>query len=343
MRTTPISTPSRSSDPAPPATTMRAVVGRSYGSPDLLAVETVDRPAVGDGEVLVRVRAAGLDQGVWHTVTGLPYGIRAAGFGLRAPKNPVPGLDVAGTVAAVGRVVTRFQIGDAVFGTGTGSYAEYATAPESSLAAKPQNVTFEEAAATPSSATAALQALRDVGHVQGGQRVLVIGAGGGVGTFAVQLAAASGATVTGVCSTSKVDLVRSIGAHDVIDYTREDIADRPYRYDVVIDTGGDRSVAQLRAALTPTGTLVIVGGEGGGQVLGLSRQLQAITLSPFVRQRLGVVFSSPCRTDLELLAAMLADGRVVPVVDRTFTLDEVPEAIRHLRAGRARGKVVIVV
>ena len=342
MRTTPIRTQGPSK-PAPPATTMRAVVGRSYGAPDLLAVETVDRPAVGEGDVLVRVRAAGLDQGVWHTVTGLPYGIRAAGFGLRAPKNPVPGLDVAGTVAAVGRNVTRFQIGDSVFGTGTGSYAEYATALESGLAAKPPNVTFEEAAATPSSGTAALQALRGVGRVQAGQRVLVIGAGGGVGTFAVQLATASGATVTGVCSTSKVDLVRSIGAHDVIDYTREDIADRPDRYDVVIDTGGDRSVAQLRAALTPTGTLVIVGGEGGGQVLGLSRQLHAIVLSPFVRQRLGAVFSSPRRTDLEFLAAMLADGRVVPVVDRTFTLDEVPAAIRHLRAGRARGKIVIAV
>ncbi|MCZ2825855.1 MULTISPECIES: NAD(P)-dependent alcohol dehydrogenase [unclassified Modestobacter] len=318
-------------------------MGRTYGSPDLLAVETVDRPAVGDGDVLVRVRAAGLDQGVWHTVTGLPYGIRAAGFGLRAPKNPVPGLDVAGTVAAIGRDVTRFQIGDPVFGTGTGGYAAYATAPESSLVVKPPNATYEEAAATPSSATAALQALCGVGRVKADQRVLVIGAGGGVGTFAVQLAAAFGATVTGVCSTSKVDLVRSIGAHDVIDYSREDIADRLCRYDVVIDTGGDRSVAQLRAALAPTGTLVIVGGEGGGQVLGLSRQLQAIALSPFVRQRLGVVFSSPRRTDLELLAAMLADGRVVPVIDRTFTLDEVPEAIRHLRAGRARGKVVIVV
>lgn len=343
MRTDPISTQSPSSDPAPSATTMRAVVGRSYGSPDLLAVETVDRPVVGEGDVLVRVRAAGLDQGVWHTVTGLPYGIRAAGFGLRAPSNPVPGLDLAGIVVALGPDVTRFRIGDAVLGTGTGSYAEYASAPESTLAAMPPDVTFEGAAATPSSATAALQALRDVGRVQSGQRVLVIGAGGGVGTFAVQLAAAFGATVTGVCSTSKADLVRSIGAHDVIDYTREDITDRPYRYDVVIDTGGDRSVARLRAALTPTGSLVIVGGEGGGQVLGLFRQLRAITLSPFVRQRLGVVFSSPSRADLELLAAMLADGRQVPVVDRMFTLDEVPEAIRHLRAGRARGKVVIVV
>lgn len=341
MPTTTIST-GPINNPAPPATTMRAVVARSYGSPDLLAVETVDRPTAGNGDVLVRVRAAGLDQGVWHTVTGLPYGIRAAGFGLRAPKNPIPGLDVAGTVAAVGRDVTRFGIGDAVFGTGSGGYAEYATAPESNLALKPPNVTFEEAAATPSSATAALQALRDTGRVQAGQRVLVIGAGGGVGTFAVQLATAFGAEVTGVCSTSKVDLVRSIGAQDVIDYTREDITDRAHRYDVVIDTGGDRSVAQLRAALSPTGTLVIVGGEGGGQVLGLSRQLRAMALSPFVRQRLGVIFSSSRRTDLDLLAAMLADGRVIPVVDRTFILDEVPEAIRYLRAGRARGKAVIV-
>lgn len=342
MPPTPISPQGPINNPAPPATTMRAVVGRSYGSPDLLAVETVDRPKVGDGDVLVRVRAAGLDQGVWHTVTGLPYGIRAAGFGLRAPKNPVPGLDVAGTVAAVGRDVKRFGIGDAVLGTATGGYAEYATASESSLVPKPPNVTFEEAAATPSSATAALQALRDTGRVRAGQRVLVIGAGGGVGTFAVQLATAFGAEVTGVCSTSKVDLVRSIGAQDVIDYTREDITDRAHRYDVVIDTGGDRSVARLRAALSPTGTLVIVGGEGGGQVLGLSRQVRAMALSPFVRQRLGVIFSNSRRTDLDLLAAMLEDGRVVPVVDRTFTLDEVPEAIRYLRAGRARGKAVIV-
>jgi NADPH:quinone reductase-like Zn-dependent oxidoreductase len=342
MPTTPISTQGPINNPPPSATTMRAVVGRSYGSPDLLAVETVDRPTVGDGDVLVRVRAAGVDQGVWHTVTGLPYAIRAAGFGLRAPKNPVPGLDVAGTVVAIGRDATRFQTGDAVFGTAAGGYAEYATVPASALARKPPNVTFEEAAATPSSATAALQALRDIGQVQAGQRVLVIGAGGGVGTFAVQLARTFKAEVTGVCSTSKVDLVRSIGAHDVIDYTREDITDRDHRYDVIIDTGGDRSIPRLRAALSPTGTLVIVGGEGGGQVLGLSRQLRSMALSPFVRQRLGVVFSTSRRTDLELLASMLATGRVLPVVDRTFTLDEVPEAIRHLRAGRARGKVVVI-
>ncbi|MGV8978827.1 MAG: NAD(P)-dependent alcohol dehydrogenase [Cellulomonas sp.] len=322
---------------------MSAVVGRSYGSPDLLTVETVDCPVVADDDVLVRVRAAGLDQGVWHTVTGLPYGIRAAGFGLRTPKNPVPGLDVAGVVAAVGPDVTRFAVGDAVFGTGTGAFADYAIAPESTLALKPAAVTFEQAAATPSSGMSALQALRDVGHVEAGQRALVIGAGGGVGTFAVQIATSFGAQVTGVCSTSKVDPVRSIGAVDVIDYTREEITDRSARYDVVIDTGGNRNLSELRAALTPTGTLVIVGGEGGGQVLGLSRQLRAIALSAFVRQRLRVLFSTSRLADLKVLAAMLGDCRVVPVVDRTFTLDDAPEAIRHLRAGRARGKVVLVV
>ena len=338
MRTTLSTTPSTRR-----AATMTAVVGRSYGSPDLLTVETVARPAIGDGDVMIRVRAAGLDQGVWHTVTGLPYGIRAAGFGLRAPTNPVPGFDVAGVVEAIGRDVTRFAVGDAVFGTCAGSYAQYAAAPERHLVLKPPSVSFEQAAAAPSSAMGALQALRDHGRVASGQRVLVTGAGGGVGTFAVQFAAAFAAQVTGVCSTSKVDLVRSIGAHDVIDYTREEITARPTRYDLVIDTGGDRTVSQLRAALTPTGTLVIVGGEGGGQVLGLSRQLRAMALSAFVRQRLAVVFSSPSLTDLELIAAMLTDGRVVSVVDRTFSLGEVPEAIRYLRAGRARGKVVIVV
>ena len=325
------------------ATTMAAVVGRSYGSPDLLEVETVDRPTVDARGVLVQVRAAGVDQGVWHTVTGLPYGIRGAGFGLLKPKSPVPGFDVAGVVSAVGREVTRFQVGDEVFGTCIGAYAQYAAAQESSLVRRPPNVTFEQAAAAPSSAMAALQALRDVGRVAAGQRVLIIGAGGGVGTFAVQLATGFGAHVTGVCSTSKVDLVRSIGAGDVIDYTREDITARPRSYDVILDTGGDRTISQLRTALTPTGTLVIVGGEGGGRVLGLSRQLRAMALSPLVQQRLGTVFSATRLPDLALVAQMLADGRVVSVVDRTFTLREVPEAIRYLRAGRARGKVVIAV
>jgi len=338
MRTTASTSPSTR-----PVTTMTAVIGRTYGSPDLLTVQTIDRPAVGRDEVLVRVRAAGLDQGVWHTVTGLPYGIRAAGFGVRAPKSPVPGFDVAGIVEAIGRDVTRFAVGDAVFGTSTGSYAQYASAREHRLVLKPASVSFEQAAAAASSAMAALQSLRDHGRVAIGQRVLIIGAGGGVGTFAVQLASAFGAHVTGVCSTSKVDLVRSIGAEDVIDYTREDITARPTRYDVVIDIGGDRTLSQLRASLTPAGTLVIVGGEGGGQVLGLSRQLRAMAVSAFVRQRLAVVFSSPSQTDLELIASMLADGRLVSVVDRTFALSEVPEAIRYLRAGRARGKVVIVV
>jgi NADPH:quinone reductase-like Zn-dependent oxidoreductase len=322
---------------------MRAVVGRTYGSPDLLRLDSINRPAVGDGEVLVRVHAAGLDQGVWHTVTGLPYGVRAAGFGLLRPKTPVPGCDVAGVVESVGSAVTRFRVGDEVFGTCAGSFAEYASTAQDRLALKPTTMSFEQAAAVPTSGFAALQALRDVGKVQAGQHVLVIGAGGGVGTFAVQLAKAFGAEVTGVCSTSKVDLVRSLGADHMIDYTVEDFPDRPDGYDVIIDTGGDRSLAHLRKALTPPGTLVIVGGEGGGQLLGLSRQLRAMTLSPLVRHTLAVIFSSPRRGDLGFLTELLAAGELVPAVDRTFPLSEVPEAVRYMRAGRARGKVVITV
>lgn len=325
------------------ATTMRAVVGRTYGSSDLLRIDSIRKPVVGDGDVLVRVRAAGLDQGVWHTVTGLPYGLRAAGFGLLKPKTPVQGCDVAGVVESVGSAVTRFRVGDEVFGACAGAFAEYASTAENRLALKPTTISFEQAAGVPSSGFAALQGLRDIGKVQTGQHVVVIGAGGGVGTFAVQLAKALGAQVTGVCSTSKVALVRSIGADHVIDYTAEDLADRPTRYDIILDTGGDRSLAHPREALTPVGSLVIVGGEGGGQLLGLSRQLRAMALSPFVRQSLAVIFSSPRCEDLGFLTKLLAAGEVVPAVDRTFPLWEVPEAVRYLRAGRARGKVVITV
>ena len=323
--------------------TMRAVVGRAYGSSDLLTLDSIGKPAGGDGDVLVRVHAAGLDQGVWHTVSGLPYGVRAAGFGLLKPKTPVPGCDVAGIVESVGSRVTQFRVGDEVFGTCPGAFAEYTSTAEGRLARKPTTISFEQAAAVPSSGIAALQGLRDIGKVHAGQHVLVIGAGGGVGTLAVQLATAFGAEVTGVCSTSKVALVRSLGADHVIDYTEQDLADRPARYDLVLDTGGDRSLASLRRVLMPAGTLVIAGGEGGGQLLGLSRQLRAMALSPFVRQSLAVVFSSPTSDDLALLTELLAAGTVVPAVDRTFPLPEVPAAIRYLRAGRARGKVVITV
>jgi NADPH:quinone reductase-like Zn-dependent oxidoreductase len=271
---------------------MKAIVQDTYGPPDVLQLREIDMPTIGGDEVLVRIHAAGVDQGVWHLMAGLPYLIRIAGFGLRAPKNPVRGYDVAGRVEAVGENVTRFQPGDEVFGTCRGSFAEYASAQDDRLAPKPANLSFEQAAAVPISGYAALQAVRDQGKVRPGQRVLIIGAGGGVGTFAVQLAKAYGAEVTGVSSTSKTDLVRSIGADHVIDYTREDFADGRNRYDVILDIAGNRSLSHLRLALAPEGTLVIVGGEGGGRWLGGNdRQLRAQVLSPFVRQKLGTFFS----------------------------------------------------
>ncbi len=322
---------------------MKAIIQDRYGSPDVLQLKEIDKPAIGDEEILLQVRAAGIDQGVWHLMAGLPYLIRIAGFGLRAPKNPVRGLDVAGRVEAVGESVTEFRPGDEVFGTCNGSFAEYACARADRLAPKPANLTFEQAAAVPISGYAALQAVRDRGKVRAGQRVLIIGAGGGVGTYAVQLAKVFGAEVTGVVSTRKVDLVRSIGADRVIDYTREDFADGS-SYDVILDIAGNRSLSHLRRALTREGTLVIVGGEGGGKWLGgIDRQLRAQLLSPFVRQKLGTWISKERREDLEELRELLEAGKLMPIVDRTFSLSEVPEAIRYLREGRARGKVVIVV
>ncbi|MFF3456721.1 NAD(P)-dependent alcohol dehydrogenase [Streptomyces sp. NPDC002730] len=323
---------------------MKAIVRETYRSPDGLELKEIDKPVVGDDDVLVRVHAAGVDQGVWHLVTGLPYLLRIVGFGLRRPKTRVPGLDVAGRVEAVGRNVSRFQPGDEVFGTCAGSYAEYACARQDKFAPKPANVTFEQAAAVPSSAFAALQGLRRSAQVQAGQKVLVIGAGGGVGTFAVQLAKEFGANVTGVCSTKKTDLVRSIGADDVIDYTREDFADRPRRYDLILDTAGGRSLAHLRRALDPRGSLVIVGSEGGGRwVQGVDRALRAAMLSPFVSQKLRMLVSTENQEDLQLLGKLIEAGKLTPIVDRTYSLSEVPKAIQYLRAGHACGKVVITV
>src|SRR5690349_13157348 len=240
---------------------MKAVVRDAYGSVDVLRIAVVDKPVAGDGEVLLRVHAAGVDQGVWHLMVGMPYVMRLAGFGIRAPKNPLLGYDVAGRVEAVGANVREFRPGDEVFGTCRGSFAEYAVARADRLAAKPDGVSFEQAAATPISGYAALQAVRDHGKVKARQRVLIIGAGGGVGTFAVQIAKADGAEVTGVCSTSKTEQVRSIGGDHVIDYTKEDFADGRNRYDVILDIAGNRPLAELRRALTPRGTLVIVGAE----------------------------------------------------------------------------------
>jgi NADPH:quinone reductase-like Zn-dependent oxidoreductase len=323
-------------------TTMKAVVQDRYGSADVLQLRDIDKPVVADDEVLVRVQAAGVDQGVWHLMAGLPYLVRIAGVGLRAPKNPVRGYDVAGRVEAVGRNVTRFRPGDEVFGSCRGSFAEYASARADRLALKPSNLSFAQAAAVPISGYAALQAVRDQGKVRPGQRVLIIGAGGGVGTFAVQMAKAFGAEVTGVCSTAKTDLVRSIGADRVIDYTREDFADSGERYDVILDIAGNRSLSHLRRALAPEGTLVIVGGEGGGKWFGgIDRQLRASVLSLVVRQKLGSWISTEREADLETLRELLEAGKVTPVIDRTFSLSEVPEAIRYMRKGHARGKVVI--
>jgi NADPH:quinone reductase-like Zn-dependent oxidoreductase len=323
---------------------MKAIVQYVYGSADVLELRDIDKPVVADDDVLVRVHAAGVDQGVWHIMAGLPYPIRLAGFGLRAPKTPVRGYDVAGRVEAVGASVTGFQPGDEVFGTCRGSFAEHACARADRLAPKPANLTFEQAAAVPISGYTALQAVRDQGKVRPRQGVLIIGAGGGVGTFAVQVAKVFGAQVTGVCSTTKVDLVRSIGADHVIDYTREDFADGHHRYDVILDIAGNRSLSHLRRALAPRGTLVIVGGEGGGRWLGgLDRQLRAQILSLFVRQKLGTWISKERPEDLKALRELLEAGKVTPVVDRTFPLHEVPEAIRYLRDGRARGKLVITV
>jgi len=323
---------------------MKAIVQDAYGSPDVLELREIATPVVGGDEVLVRVLAAGVDQGVWHLMAGLPYLVRVAGVGLRAPKNPVRGVDVAGRVEAVGENVTGVQPGDEVFGTCRGSFAEYACARADRLVPKPSNLTFEQAAAVPVSGCTALQALRDRGKVRPGQRVLIIGAGGGVGTFAVQLAKAFGVEVTGVCSTTKVELVRSIGADRVIDYTREDFADGDSRYNVILDIAGNRSLSHLRRALAREGTLVLVGGEGGGRWLGgVDRTLRALVLSRFVRQGLSTWIATQPKEDLEVLHELLEAGKVTPVVDRTFPLSEVPEAIRYLRAGRAHGKVVITV
>ena len=279
-----------------------------------------------------------------HVMTGLPYPIRLAGYGLRAPKNPVIGSDVAGVVEAVGKNVTRFQPGDEVFGIGKGSYAEYVCAREDKLAPKPANLTFEQAAVISISGLTALQGLRDHGRVEPGQKVLVIGASGGVGTYAVQLAKAFGAHVTGVCSTTKVEMVRSIGADHVIDYTREDFADGEQRYDLILDIGGNSSLARLRRALTPKGTLVITGGETDGRWLGgTDRQLRALALSPFVSQKLGTFVARENYEDMIVLKELVEAGKVAPVIDRTYQLSEVPEAIRYLEEGRAKGKVVITV
>jgi NADPH:quinone reductase-like Zn-dependent oxidoreductase len=323
---------------------MKAIVRDTYGSPDVLELRDIDIPEFADEEVLVHVHAAGVGRDVWHIMTGLPYPIRLAGYGLRAPKNPLIGSDMAGVVEAVGKNVTRFQPGDEVFGIGKGSYAEYVGAREDKLAPKPTNLTFEQAAVLAIMGSTALQALRDHAKVRPGQEVLIIGASGGVGTYAVQIAKAFGANVTGVCSTAKVEMVRSIGADHVIDYTREDFAEGDQRYDLILDIGGNSTLSRLRRALASRGTLVIVGGEGGGRWLGgTDRQLRAMMLSPFVGQKLGTFVNKENHEDMIVLKELIESGKVTPIIDRTYPLAEVPDAIRYLEEGHARGKVVISV
>ena len=325
------------------ATLMRAAVRDRYGAPaDVLHVADVPVPVIGADEVLVRVRAAGVDRGAWHVVTGLPYPIRLAGFGVRAPKNPVVGADVAGVVEAAGSAVTRFRVGDEVYGTGHGTFAELTRADESRLCTKPASLTFEQAAAVPVSAMTALQAVRDHGHVQPGQQVLVIGASGGVGSFAVQIAKAYGAVVTGVASTAKLGLIRELGAHAVLDYSTDSLPDR--QYDVVLDVGGNTPVSRLRKAMTRSGTLVIVGGETSGRLLGgVQRQLGAALLSPFVRQRLGTFICKENAGDLAALAELIDAGQVTPAIDRVMPLESAAEALQLLVSGAVRGKLVLSV
>jgi NADPH:quinone reductase-like Zn-dependent oxidoreductase len=323
---------------------MKAIVQDVYGSADVLELRDIAPPTPREGEVLIRVRAAGVEQGVWHLMTGLPYLVRLFGYGLKRPKVPVRGREVAGIVEAVGAGVTRFAAGNEVYGTCDGSFAEFVSAKEDKVARKPANLSFEEAAAAPISAVTALQAVRDAGEVTVGQKVLIIGAGGGVGSFAVQLAKAFGAEVTGVCSTGKVELVRSLGADAVIDYTKSDIAGSGVLYDVILDTAGNRPLSVLRRALAPKGTLVIVGGEGGGRLTGgFERSLGAPFAALFSGQKFKGLVSKETYLDLEALTSLIEAGSVKPTVDKVFPLAEAPAAIRYLHEGRSRGKVVVTI
>lgn len=336
-------TPGQDAATQTPATmTMRAIVQDGYGTPDVLREARIERPGIAAGEVLVRVRAAGVDRGVHHFMAGEPYAVRL-GLGLRGPKGRVAGMDVAGTVVAVGARVTKFVVGDEVFGVGRGSFAEYTAAREDRLARKPAGLSFEQAAVIAVSGVTALRGVRDAGRVRAGQHVLVIGASGGVGTYAVQLAKAFDAEVTGVCSTQKADLVRSIGADHVLDYTRDDFADGSRRYDVIIDIAGDSPLSRLRRALAPRGTLVIAGGEVAGKVLGMGRQLRARLLSVLVRQRLTSCIAMQNSADMEALSELIEAGKLSPVVGAAYPLAQAADAMRLLGSGGARGKIAVTV
>lgn len=334
----------RRSQEAPMADTMRAAVRETYGPADVVHVAEVPVPEPAPGEVRVRVTASSLDRGTWHLVGGTPYLVRVAGFGVRRPKQPVIGIDLAGTVEAVGEGIERLAVGDAVFGTADGAFAERVVTRVDRLAHAPASLTAEQAAALPVSGLTALQALRDRVRLEPGDHVAILGASGGVGTFAVQLAKAMGAEVTAVCSAGKADLVRELGADHVVDYATTALEATGTRYDAIVDVGGLRPVRHLRRALTARGRLVIAGGEGKGRITGgVGRQLRAFLLSPFVSQQLSGFLASEKADDLEALARYVEAGELRPAIDSVRTLDEVPQALRDLEAGRVRGKVVITI
>ena len=337
---------------------MKAIVQYKYGSPDdVLELREIDKPVIEDDEVLVRVHAASVHPDVWHVVRGRPYALRLMGSGLLKPKNSVPGTDVAGRIESVGKNVTQFQQGDEVFGesikghqwTNGGAYAEYVSVPHDALVLKPAGLTFEQAAAVPTSGFIALSGLRNQGQIQSGQKVLINGAAGGVGALAVQLAKAYGAEVTGVDSTGKLALVQSIGADHIIDYTQEDFTERGERYDLILDVPGNHSLSECRRALTPEGTYVLIGhdqfGDSGGRWLGsLPHFFKLVVMSPFVSQLPDLNFSTPSKKDImAVLREFIEAGKITPIIDRTYPLSDVPKAIRYLEEGHAQGKVVITV
>jgi NADPH:quinone reductase-like Zn-dependent oxidoreductase len=320
---------------------MKAIVYYNYGSPDVLRREEIEKPAAGNNQVLIKVRAASINPYDWHLMRGMPYIVRIP-TGLRTPKNPRLGADVAGQVEAVGSNVTQFKPGDGVFGMCQGAFAEYVCASESAVAMKPDNLTFEQAAAVPMAGFTALQGLRDKGKIQPGQRALINGAAGGVGTFAVQIAKSFGADVTGVCSTRNVDMVRSIGADRVIDYTQQDFTKSGQRYDLLFDCVGNHSFSACRRVLNPKGIYLPVGGPSGRWKIGLAGAIKRLVLSRFMSQNLIAFFlAKPSKQDLTVMHDLMATGKVTPVIDKRYAWSEVPEAIRYLEQGHARGKVVI--
>lgn len=322
---------------------MNAIICTKYGSPDVLKFEEVQKPVPGDDEVLIKVHAAAANAGDWHLMRADPFMIRLM-FGLQKPKHEILGTDVAGCVEAIGKNVTQFQPGDEVFGnmssSGFGAFAEYVCAPENSIALKPSNITFEDAAAVPSAAGTALQALRDKGQIQSGQKVLINGASGGVGTFAVQIAKAFGAEVTAVCSTGNMEMVRSIGADHVIDYTKEDFTQNGQQYDLIIAANGYHPISDYKRALSPNGIYIMTGGS-------TAQMFQAMTIGPWISmtssKTMSNMMANPNQKDLVFLQELLETGKVVPVIDRRYPLNEVPDAIRYLEEGHAKGKVVITI